>query len=60
MLMFRMVVVGGEDWRTGFGVAYVRDNANERSLGFLKRQCYDLGQRVCRTAEATAALRASE
>lgn len=57
MLMFRMITVGGEEWRTGFGVAYVRDGITDQTLGFLKKQSIDLGRRVCRVAEATESLR---
>lgn len=59
MMMFRMITVGGEEWRTGFGVAYVRDNSTEQTLGFLRKQSIELGQRVCRVAEATESLRSS-
>lgn len=57
MMVFRMIIVGGEDWRNGFGVAYIIDNANERNLKFLEVQAKNLGARVCRVAEATAELR---
>ena len=57
MMVFRMIIVGGEDWRNGFGVAYVIDSSNERTLGFLKKQAADLGVRVCKVASATHDLR---
>ena len=57
MMLFRMIVVGGEDWRSGFGVAYIVDSANEETLGFLEAQAKSLGVRCCRVAAATRKLR---
>jgi len=57
MMIFRMLIVGGEDWRSGFGVAYVLDGASDKSRGFVEAQARDLGLRVCRVAEATSKLR---
>ena len=60
MMLYRMVVVGGEDWRSGFGVAYIRDGESERSLGYVKRQAIDMGDRVVRVTEATEVLRTQQ
>jgi NAD(P)H dehydrogenase (quinone) len=57
MMIFRMIIVGGEDWRSGFGVAYIRDGSNERTLGFVEAQAMNLAKRVCQVAEATKDMR---
>lgn len=57
MLLFRMVLVGGEDWRSGFGVTYVLDGANEKTLGFTETQSRNLGIRACRLALCTMEMR---
>lgn len=57
MMLFRMVIVGGEDWRSGFGVAYVQDGMNETTLGFVKEQSRNFAFRLCRVARETGQLR---
>lgn len=57
MLIFRMIIVGGEDWRSGFGVAYVRDGSTDKTLGFTEAQSKELAARVCRLARMTMELR---
>jgi len=59
MMVLRMIVVGGEDWRSSFGVAYILDSSNKKTRGYVKRQAHDLGLRVCKVAEATQSLRGS-
>ena len=57
MLIFRMVLVGGEDWRSGFGVTYILDGSNETTLGFTETQSRNLGIRACRLAPCTMEMR---
>jgi NAD(P)H dehydrogenase (quinone) len=57
MMIFRMLVVGGEDWRSGFGVAYVLDGSNEYTLGFTEAQSKNLAARACRLARCTMEMR---
>ena len=52
-----MVLVGGEDWRSGFGVTYVLDGSNETTLGFTETQSRNLGIRACRLARCTMEMR---
>lgn len=57
MLMFRMYIVGGDEWRSGFGVAYIQDGATEQTKKFVRKQAKDLGVRACRLGKATQHLR---
>ncbi|HIB66363.1 MAG TPA: hypothetical protein EYO33_14935 [Phycisphaerales bacterium] len=57
MLMYRMYIVGGEDWRSGFGVAYIQDGSNQQTLGFLEKQAKGLAKRACDLGKATSATR---
>lgn len=57
MMIFRMLLVGGEDWRSGFGATYILDGANEKTQGFTRRSAQSLGSRVTRLAATTMELR---
>lgn len=57
MMIFRMLIVGGEDWRSGFGVAYIRDGENSKSLGFTEAQSKALAARACDLARNTMKMR---
>lgn len=57
MMIFRMLVVGGEDWRSGFGVTYVLDGANPTTIGFVEIQAQNLAARACRLARCTMEMR---
>jgi NAD(P)H dehydrogenase (quinone) len=58
MMIFRLLVVGGEDWRSGFGVAYVLDGSSEQTLGFTEAQSKNLAARACQLARCTMEMRA--
>lgn len=60
MMVLRMIVVGGEDWRSSFGVAYILDSSDEKTRGYVKRQAHDLGLRVCKVTKATKPLRTAD
>lgn len=57
MMIFRMLVVGGEDWRSGFGVTYVLDGATPTTIGFVEAQAKNLAARACRLARCTMEMR---
>ena len=57
MMIFRMLVIGGEDWRSGFGVTYVLDGANPTTIGFVELQAKNLAARACRLARCTMEMR---
>lgn len=57
MMIFRMLLVGGDDWRAGFGVAYILDGSNEKTRGFTRRSAQSLGSRATRLAATTMELR---
>lgn len=58
MLIMNMVTIGGDDWRTGFGVSYLRDISNDpKVLEFTRDKALRMGRRAVLVARVTAPLR---
>lgn len=57
MLVFQMVVVGGDDWRSAYGVSYILDISTPQVLGFTKDKAIRLGRRASLVAASTRGLR---
>ena len=58
MLVFQMVIVGGDDWRSAFGVSYILDVSTPQVMGFTKDKAHRLGRRASLVAASTRPLRA--
>lgn len=57
MLIFQMVVFGGDDWRSGFGVSHILDIEDPKVLEFTKDKARRLGRRACLVARNTEGMR---
>ncbi len=58
MLVMQMVTFGGDDWRTGYGVSYLRDlTSDPKVLEFTRDKAIRMGRRAVLVARATEPLR---
>lgn len=58
MLVLQMITFGGDDWRSGLGVSYLRDATRDpQVLEFTRDKAVRMGRRAVKLARATVALR---
>lgn len=60
MLIMQMMLFGGDDWRSGFGVSYILDTTNDaKTLGYVEDKAIRLGRRAVLVARCTEPMRAN-
>jgi NAD(P)H dehydrogenase (quinone) len=58
MLVMQMLTFGGDDWRTGYGVSYLRDlTVDPKILEFTRDKAIRMGRRAVMIARVTKPLR---
>lgn len=58
MLVMQMLPFGGDDWRSGFGVSYLRDTTSDpQVLEFTRDKALRMGRRAVLVGRATRGLR---
>jgi NAD(P)H dehydrogenase (quinone) len=60
MMLMQMVIVGGDDWRSAFGVSLIQDiTSDPKVLGYTRDKARRLGRRAVTLARCTEPMRAA-